>query len=417
MDFQYWLTNVRLDCGYEYENNGIIRTKTEISHLLIDNGIITKVINADGPLITNLPQYNATNLLALPGFIEKHNHLDKTYMGMAWKSCAPDKKLLDRLTFEAQEAPELAKTLKTRAKEMLEVIVESGVTHIRTHVNIDTYSGLKNLECVRETLQTFSDKLTFEIVAFPQQGLLRSQAGALMKKAMKEGANLVGGLDPGGIDLNIEASLQQMMEIAVEADADIDIHLHDPGQLGLFTIKRLAALTEETGWNGRVTISHAHALADVSLQEVSEAAEILSALEISIASAVPIHRPAIPIPLLHDKGVSIGLGCDGFYDSWSPFGNGDILEKAGRLAERFRLVDEKSLTQALGFITGGKTTLDQTGKRLWPAIGDKANLVLVDASCSAEAVARRANRHVVIHNGKMVCGQLGLTGSYSDLVK
>ncbi|MFP3513698.1 deaminase, partial [Peribacillus sp. SIMBA_075] len=88
-----------------------------------------------------------------------------------------------------------------------------------------------------------------------------------------QGATHVGGVDPAGVDGDVEKSLQTMMELAVENNADVDLHLHDPGHLTIFTIKRLAAMTEEAGWQGRVTISHALGLGDVSLSEVSEVAE------------------------------------------------------------------------------------------------------------------------------------------------
>ncbi|CAM4077804.1 amidohydrolase family protein [Paenibacillus alkaliterrae] len=406
MSSAFWLTNVRLESGYQYENGVVIGTETEICHILIEEGKIKQIVSAANPLQSDFPQTNANHLLALPSFVEKHNHLDKTYLSLPWKSCTPVKSLIERLELEAQELPALEKSVKQRAEKMLELILQAGSTHIRTHVNIDPYVGLKNLEGVRAALETYSDKMTYEIVAFPQQGLLRTQAADLMRQAMREGATLVGGLDPGGVDGHIKGSLQQMMEIAVEANADIDIHIHDPGSIGLYTMKKLVELTEEARWQGRVAISHAFALGDVPLEQASEMADTFAALGISIMSTVPINRPIPPLPLLHEKGVAVALGCDGFYDSWAPFGNGDMLEKAGRLAERFGRSSEKSLAETLGFITGGKTPLNREGERVWPAVGDEASIVLVEASCSAETVARRAKRRAVMYKGNWVAGSL-----------
>lgn len=165
-------------------------------------------------------------------------------------------------------------------------------------------------------------------------------------------------------------------------------------------------MTEEAGWQGRVTISHAIALADVSLEEAADVAEMLAALGISITSTVPVNKATIPIPLLRDKGVSVSLGDDSITDHWSPFGQGDSLEKAGRLAERFRMQDERSLSQALGFITGGKTPLDKAGNRQWPNVGDEADIVFLHASSAAEAVARRSKRQAVMFRGNVVFGAL-----------
>lgn len=402
----YWLTNVRLDSGFEQDEDGVFSTLSEDCHLLIENGKIASILPAEQPLVTDLPKRDANHLLALPSFTEKHIHLDKTYMGYKWKSCKPVNTLIERLDFEAKENIGMQDTVKQRAEGMLAFISSAGATHVRTHVNIDPYVGLKHLEDVRQALESYRDKLTYEIVAFPQHGLLRSQAADLMRQAMKEGAMIVGGLDPAGIDGEMEKSLALMMDIAVEANADIDIHLHEPAELGLTTMKRLTAMTEDANYQNRVAISHAFALGDVPIEEATETIDAFATLGISVISTVLINRKIPPLPLLHQKGVNVALGCDGFYDSWFPFRNGDILDKANRYVERYTLIDERSLTQALGFITDGKTTLDQNGTRMWPTVGDDANFVLVDASCSAETVARRSKRLAVFFQGRIVQGTM-----------
>ena len=409
MSHAFWLTNVRLDSGFETGHDGVVHTLSEICHLRIEDGKIMQIASANEPLDTTLPTEDVKGLLALPSFVEKHNHLDKTYAGATWKSCLPPKKLIDRLEFEATEMPAITGTTTQRAEAMLQWLLQGGATHVRTHVNIDPYIGLKNLEGVRTALANYSDRMTYEIVAFPQQGLLRTQASSLMRQAMKEGATLVGGLDPAGTDNELEGSLREMMDIAVEANADVDIHLHDPGTLGFYTIKRILDLTEEAGWQNRMALSHAFALGDVSVEESTEMAERLSRLGAMIMTTVPINRAMPPVPILHEKGVRVALGYDGFYDSWSPYGTGDMLEKLNRLVERYRWVDERSLVQSLFFITGGNTTLDKEGNRAWPKVGDEASIVFAESSCSAEAVARRSRRAAVMFKGKIVHGALDRT--------
>ncbi|MDQ8737131.1 amidohydrolase family protein [Paenibacillus sp. LHD-38] len=400
----YWLTNVRLESGYRLENGIVTGTESETCHLLIEDGKIARIVSAAHAVETDFPKLDAKDYLALPPFKEMHNHLDKTYLGGPWKSCKPVKNLIERLELEAKELPILVKTINERAELLLTLFVKSGVTHVRTHVNIDPYIGLKNLESVRQALEHFEDKLTYEIVAFPQHGLLRDQVAGLMREAMREGATLVGGLDPAGVDGRIEASLDQMMDIAVESGADIDMHLHDPGHLGWYTMKKLSELTREASWQGRVAVSHAFALGEVPHERADEMAHIFAELGISVMSTAPINRLIPPVPLLRERGVPVALGCDGFYDSWAPFGNGDVLEKARHLSERYRWVDELSLSQSLGFITGGITPLNTEGQRVWPKVGDEASMVFAEASCSAEAVARRANRPAVMYKGKLVSG-------------
>ncbi|MBB6669130.1 amidohydrolase family protein [Cohnella nanjingensis] len=402
----YWITNVRLETGYRFSDGAVAGTETESFHVLIEEGKIMDVVSAVRPLETVLPVRDAQHHLMLPSFRDMHIHLDKTYYGGPWQApTIPTKGILTRLEEERELLPRLLPVAENRARKLMDLLLRSGSTRVRAHCNVDPVIGLKNLEAVLQAVEAYQGKASVEIVAFPQHGLLRSKSVALVRQALRSGASLVGGVDPATLDEDIERSLQTTMELAVEANAAIDLHIHDPGHLGIFTFKRLAALTEEAGWQGRVTISHAFALADIPPAEADEVAELLARQGISIASSVPIGR-TIPIPLLRGKGVEISLGDDSITDHWSPFGKGDALEKAGTAAERFGWSDERSLGQALGLITGGVTPLNPEGRRIWPNAGDDADLVFVEASCSAEAIARRAGRMAVIYKGNLVAGAL-----------
>ncbi|MFC9541140.1 amidohydrolase family protein [Lysinibacillus sp. NPDC056959] len=405
-DKTYWLKNVQLETDYHYLDGTVTGTETESFHVQVTAGKITDIVSVDKPLETNFPVKDAKNYLMLPSFRDMHVHLDKTYYGGPWKAPSiPTKGIFTRLEEEELLLPKLLPVATERAEKLLNLLTSKGSTHIRAHCNVDPVIGLKNLEATVRAVEAYKEKATVEIVAFPQHGLLRSDSVQLVREALRNGASLVGGVDPATIDEDLEKSLQTVMELAVEANADIDLHLHDGGHLGIFTFKRLAALTQEAGWQGRVTISHALAFADISRAEVNEVAELLAKQGISIASSVPIGH-TIPIPLLQEKGVNVSLGVDSVMDHWSPFGKGDSLEKAGTLAERFGLSDERSLGQTLRYITGGITPLNKEGERAWPKVGDNADFVLVDASCSAEAVARRATRKAVVFKGNFVTDKL-----------
>ncbi|TCP23751.1 cytosine/adenosine deaminase-related metal-dependent hydrolase [Scopulibacillus darangshiensis] len=402
----YWLTNVRLETGFTYEDGIATGTKTGLFHLKIEDGEIKDIVSSDTALPSEASTQDAGSLLALPNFAEMHIHIDKTYYGGTWKAPTPFKNIFTRINEEQKLLPKLLPTAKERAEKILELELQNGTTFVRTHCNIDQVVGLKNLEATMLALESYKDKMEAEIVAFPQHGLLRSHSVQLVKEAMRSGANLVGSVDPATVDNNIEKSLTTLMDIAVEFDAGIDFHLHDSGQLGTYTMKRLADLTEEAGWHNRVTVSHALGLGDVSEKDAAEIAERFANLGISITSTVPVRQAVIPIPLLHEKSVRVMLGNDTIIDHWNPFGTGDMLVKANTLAQRFHWIHEQALAKALGFVTNGSTPLDENGNQAWPKIGDPANLTLVEASCSAEAVARVSNRHAVIYRGNTVAGTL-----------
>ncbi|GGE68545.1 amidohydrolase family protein [Priestia taiwanensis] len=406
MSLAYWLLNVRLESSYHYENNRVVATETELSHIRVEDGKIVEIVYGALPQTNNLPIIDTKGLLMLPSFKEMHIHIDKTYYGGPWKAVKPVTSIFGRIEEECELLPKQLPTAQERAEKMLAMMLGFGSTHIRTHCNIDPTIGLKNLEATMLALETFSGKLSHEVVAFPQHGLLRSDVSALVRQAMKQGATLVGGVDPATVDENIEKSLHTIMDIAVEADAGVDIHIHDRDSLGIFTMNRLADLTEEAGWQGRVTVSHAFGFANVQGGVAEELAERFAELDMTVTSTVPTGAITMPIPMLHEKGVNVELGNDSITDHWSPFGMGDNLELVGRLAEVYRYIDELSLSQALGFITGGKTPLNREGKRIWPNIGDQASVVFLPASCSAEAVARRTELQAVMYKGNVVAGEI-----------
>lgn len=402
----YWLTNVRLETGYRYEGDTVIGTETGLFHLRIDAGKVAEIAIATILPKDDLPKSDAKGLLMLPAFKEMHIHIDKTYYGGPWRAVRPATSIFGRIEEERALLPKLLPTAKERAGKLLGLMLENGAAHVRTHCNIDPSIGLHNLTATLQALGDYSEKMTHEIVAFPQHGLLRSQVGDLVREAMRMGATHVGGVDPATVDGNIDKSLYTIFDIAVEANAGIDIHVHDQGVEGLRTLRKLADLTEGAGWQNRVTVSHAFAFASASAGEALQLAQRFAALGISVTSTVPFGRLMMPIPMLRAQGVKVELGNDSITDHWSPFGTGDVLELAGRLAELYDDVQEQALSQDLGYITGGKTPLDTSGMQVWPRVGDQANAVFVEASCSAETIARRAQRQAVLAGGQVVAGSL-----------
>ncbi|WP_282173093.1 amidohydrolase family protein [Cytobacillus firmus] len=396
-----WITNVRLETGFISENEQITGTSTEICHLKIEDGKIAEISQLAPD--SNESQLDAKQKLLLPSLRDMHIHIDKTYYGGPWKACTPiTNGIFTRLEEEKELLPKLLPTAQERAEKMIELYLKNGHTHIRTHCNVDPVIGLKNLEATVNALKKYEDVLTYDIVAFPQHGLLRSGSVQLIRDAMKNGATLVGGVDPATVDRNIEKSLHTIFEIAAEHNKGVDIHLHDPNSLGAFTFERMADYTKEAGMAGRATISHGIALADLSGDALAEMAAILKERKIDVTTTIPINRTTIPVPVLDRYGIPVSVGHDSITDHWSPFGTGNTIQKLGTLAERFRMIDEYSLSSVLKFATGGITPLNKAGERVWPKVGDDATMMLVDAGCSAEAIARRASVEALFFKGNMV---------------
>lgn len=401
-----WLLNVKLETSAYTDRDNYSYTNTELFHLKMKNGRIAEIVDGNKIIEDSIEKQNVNGLLTVPAFKEMHNHLDKTYMGLGWKSVIPVDSLKERLELEAAELQQLAGSAKDRASRMIETLLSHGATHIRTHVNIDPYIGLKNLEGVLAALREYKGRVTADVIAFPQHGLLRDNVPELMREAMRSGATMVGGLDPAGIDGAIEKSLYTTMDIANEFNADVDFHIHDGGHVGWYTIDKWIDLVESSSWNGNSAISHAFSIGEIPTEKAVQLAKRLQKNNVSIMSTIPITHTLPPIDLLDKHGVSVQLGCDGFYDSWGPYGTGDVLEKVTTFCDITGKKDERSIAQSLKFITGGITPLNEAGEQVWPKVNDPANFVFADAASSAHLIARRLPRKAVMTGGNIVYGSL-----------
>ncbi|MEO4053801.1 amidohydrolase [Solibacillus sp. CAU 1738] len=398
------LKRVRLEESFEYTNEQIVATNTGIYDVLITNDVITEIA-PQIEVADDIEVFDAQCQLLLPAFREMHIHLDKTYFGGEWQAPSiATNGIQTRIDEEKILLPKQLPTAAFRAEKIVQMLIAQGHTHIRSHCNVDQQIGTKHVELVKEVLEKYRGQITYDIVAFPQHGLLKSEVLPLMKEAMQLGATLVGGVDPATVDRDIERSLQQMMDIAVEYNAGVDIHLHDGDTLGAFEIKKLAALTKEAGKQGHVTVSHAFALAGLEQSPLNELIAQMAEVQMDVTSTVPIGLKSntIPIPYLWENGIRVSVGHDSLVDHWSPFGTGNTITKLNILAERFRYIDEYSINRTWKYASGGITPLNDAGERVWPKVGDAANMLLLDGVSTAHVVARRCPITTVISNGNII---------------
>ena len=403
----YYIKNALLETGFERENGMVVATKTELKTLHIKDGKIAEILDEKAALNKTTPVFDAVNTLLLPAMEDFHIHLDKTFYGGKWRAVRPNPNgIADRIAEEQKILPQLLPTAEGRTEKIIELLQRKGSVFARSHCNIEPTSKLESLEHLMNALSRHKIDFGCEIVAFPQHGLLRSNSEQLMRDAMKNGANIVGGLDPTSIDGDMEKSLTTMVQIAVDSNAGIDIHLHESGESGQKAIVRLIELCEEAKLQNKMTISHAFALAFMDEGQLKEVIERLAKNNISIASSVPVGNLHMPIPQLLEKGVKVGVGTDSVIDHWSPFGTCDNLEKAKIAAQLYGWKTEDTLGQALQIATNGITPLNAKGEPVWPKAGAEADIMFVPASCSAEAVARTPERNAVLRKGILIAGNL-----------
>jgi cytosine/adenosine deaminase-related metal-dependent hydrolase len=396
----YTLKNVRLETGFAYEGDEVVHTNTSLFCIEIADGKIKAVLpNQPGAVAVD-----AKGLLMLPAFRDMHIHLDKTYYGLPWKATSAKRSSVkDMIAFEQQIIPDLLKTSISRTGKLIELMQSYGTNYARSHVNIDPTSGLKSLENLQKALENKKDSFQAELVAFPQHGIYYTKTESLMKEVAKMDVDFIGGLDPFTIDGAIEKHMDFIVQLALDNHKGIDIHLHESGESGLKTFEYLLAkVNENPVLKGKTFISHGFALAHLDPKKAEEMAEKLANARIGIASTIPFGRTIMPISTLYKYGVDVLAGNDCIVDWWSTFGTGSILGKANMAAQLYGYRTEFKLSRMLKLATHNVLPLNDAGVQQWPKPGDQANVVLIDASCSAEAVSRISPVRSLIHQGNIV---------------
>jgi len=397
----YTLKNVRLETGFIYDDdNNITATKTALFSLKIEDGKIAAIHEN-----RNIPgAIDAKGYLMLPAFKDMHIHLDKTFYGGPWRAKSPkNRSVKDMIAFEQQNLPEMLKTSTEKAERIIELLQSKGSYFARSHVNIEPTSKLQSLKNLQEALENKKNSFGAELVAFPQHGIYYTESAPIMKDAAQMGIDYIGGLDPNAIDGSVEKSLDFIVQLAVDYNKGIDIHLHEGGQGGLRAVEYLIEkVLENPVLKDKTYLSHCFVLANLEKTQQEAIAEQLAAAGIGIVSTIPFGRTIMPIPTLYKHGVKVSTGNDSIIDHWNTFGTGSVLQKANLMAQLYGYSSELNLSRALRIATGDILPLDQNGQQQWPKVHDAANVVLLDASCSAEAVARVPGIKSLIHQGRVI---------------
>lgn len=392
--------NVRLETGFEYEEGEVIATKTASFLIEIENGKISNIV-------ANQPNAKAIDMkgnLMLPSFRDMHIHLDKTFYGEKWQSARKKTNgVKGMIALEQKILPELLKTSTFKAEKLIELLQSKGTGFARSHVNIEPTSKLQSLKNLQKALENKRNSFNAELVAFPQHGVFYTDSVPYLKDAAQMDIDFIGGVDPFTIDGAIEKTIDFTVQLALDNNKGIDIHLHESGESGLRTVEYLIEKVNENPiLKGKTFVSHCFVLGKLEKSKQEEIAEKLGALQIGIASTIPIGSLIMPIPTLYKYNVKVITGNDSIVDHWNTYGTGSVLHKANLMAQLYGYNTEFLLSRSLKIATGDVLPLDDKGNQQWPKIGDKANVAFLNASCSAEAVSRISPVSSLVHEGKIV---------------
>jgi cytosine/creatinine deaminase len=373
--------------------------------IALDKGLV-KAIDFNLPFRA-VTEWNLNGNVVLPGLIDAHVHLDKTFSTTFNKSGT----LQEAIDVWVQEKPHLTyEGYAARMMQALQVAVIKGTTHLRTHVDVDSTSGFDALEAMLAVREKFRHALDVQIVALGQAGLSEEETQA-MQTALEMGADSVGGApallpDP-------KQSIDAIFELAERYGKPVDLHVDETEDPNSLTLEYLAEKTIERGMQGLVTAGHCCSLAfadDATVDRVIEKVKQAKLHIITLPSCnlvlmgrgtQPVARGLTRVKELLGAGVNVAAASDNVRDPFNPLGNYDLLHIANLTAHACHMTGSSELETCLNMITSNAAeVLGLENYGLFE--GAKADLVVVDAVNVMNTLAGVPDRLATFKNGKCV---------------
>jgi len=381
---------------------------------LVDIGVQGGKIAAIGPDLkeTAHEEYDAEGRVVIPGLVEGHLHLDKALIadrainrsGTLWEAIRVTAALKPTFTRE---------DIYDRATRALKMEIMNGTTRIRAHSEFDPEGGMAGFETTLRIKKEFAHAVDLQVVAFPQEGILKAPGTEkMMYEAMEMGADAVGGVPYN--DTDPYKHIDIVFEIAKKYDKPIDLHQDFTDDADGITIEYVCRKAIDEGFVGRVAVGHLTALGAVPPARLQEIARLMKEADISVFSlpATDLHlggrkdeynvrRALTPIRALRDAGVNVCLASNNIRNAFTPFGLGDPLQIAMLAVNAAHLGGADDLPTVLPMVTtNAARALGLTDYGL--EVGKTADLVVLDTKRVADAVIDQPARLLVMKSGRVV---------------
>ncbi len=389
-------------------------------------------IAAVGPALVapeGVPVLEGQGLLLAPPFVDAHFHLDAT-LSAGLPRVNQSGTLLEGIALWGELKPLLTQeALVERALQYCDWAVAKGLLAIRSHVDIcdDRLLAVEALLQVRERVKPYLD---LQLVAFPQDGLLRSpNALANLTRALDMGVEVVGGIPHFERTMGDGAdSVRILCELAAERGLRVDMHCDESDDPLSRHVETLAFHTQRLGLHGRVTGSHLTSMHSMDNYYVSKLLPLMREAGLHAVAnplinitlqgrhdSYPRRRGMTRVPELLAAGINVGFGQDCVMDPWYPLGSGDMLEVAQMGLHVAQMTSQAQMRACFDAVTvNSARILGLDGYGLEP--GCRADFVLLQASDPIEAIRLRATRLAVVRRAQVIartpaaCAALALAG-------
>ncbi len=364
--------------------------------------------------------------LLSPPFVDAHFHMDAT-LSYGLPRVNASGTLLEGIALWGELKPQLTQqALVERALQYCDWAVAKGLLAIRSHVDVcdDRLLAVEALLHVREKVRPYLD---LQLVAFPQDGVLRSPSAlANLKRALDLGVDVVGGIPHFERTMADGAeSVKLLCELAAERGLRVDMHCDESDDPLSRHIETLAFHAQRLGLHGRVTGSHLTSMHSMDNYYVSKLLPLMREAGVhAIANPLinitlqgrhdsyPKRRGMTRVPELMAAGINVGFGHDCVMDPWYSLGSADMLEVAAMGLHVAQMTSQAQMRACFDAVTVNSAKilgLDDHGIE----VGKSADFVLLQAADPIEAIRLRATRLLVVRRGEVIARSSPATASLS----
>ncbi len=352
----------------------------------------------------------------IPGLIEPHLHLDKSMLHRRLPTRLGTLDEAIRVTGMLKRRQEREDVLN-RSRQVLDMAVQNGTVAVRAHPDVDLLQGMIGIETSLQLKEEYKSLLDLQIVAFPQEGILKSEGTYdLMEAAMGMGANVVGGCPYSEVSWeDARRHIDMVFELAEKHDASVDMHADFSDDV---TDKRFACAayiaqkTIECGYRGRVSLGHVTSLGSLTAEELKPITDLLLEADISVVTlpATDLYlgsrndgrnqrRGLTAVRALYDAGVNVTYSSNNVRNAFTPFGKADMLIVGNMLAHVAQFGTPEDQAAILKMGTKNAARAIGMGDNYGIAVGKQADLVVMDTHQVADVLLDIPSRCWVVKRG------------------
>ena len=390
--------------------------RTNIAIAVRDNKIIEVTEGLSAPAAHTI---DAQGYLVSPPFVDAHFHMDAT-LSYGLPRVNQSGTLLEGIAVWGELKPLLTQeALISRALDYCDWAVAKGLLAIRTHVDVCD-PRLLAVEALLEVKKRVAPYIDLQLVAFPQDGVLRGPLGPEqhmknLVRALDMGVDVVGGIPHFERTMADGAlSVKLLCELAAERGLMVDMHCDESDDPLSRHVETLAFETQRLGLQGRVTGSHLTSMHSMDNYYVCKLIPLMAEAQLNVVAnplinitlqgrhdTYPKRRGMTRVPELMAAGLNVAFGQDCVMDPWYSLGSGDMLEVAHMGLHVGQMTSQSAMRQCFSAVTSHPArTLGLQGYGL--ETGCNADFVLLQARNTIEAIRLRAPRLQVVRRGKVI---------------